>query len=310
MTVPGATLDPFASALSHVTDPFARGAATQALAIEAATAGLSNVQGYSFNIFQTRYGVQTADLAVSYILTLLAAVGDEPATIDIAYVNDRGAGTARVVAPGGTLAGTSFVVPVPRDGGIATLQSLRERPAALPGAPSGPDKWALTALLGNTARLTSVLLGERQRLAAAARDVLAQRHLLTARGAGLDLIGAALGVPRLLPAPYRLDFDDAVLALHHFDDPIAPILDATRDHPGVSHGARRGAAGRIGAAVQIGPAGGVTIPDAPEFDVAPGGSFTVEMFANPTNLGAGVRAVLAVKRSYVDRSDGAGWALT
>jgi len=94
MTVPGATLDPFASALSHVTDPFARGAATQALAIEAATAGLSNVQGYSFNIFQTRYGVQTADLAVSYILTLLAAVGDEPATIDIAYVNDRGAGTA------------------------------------------------------------------------------------------------------------------------------------------------------------------------------------------------------------------------
>ena len=58
MTVPGATLDPFGSVLSHVTDTFARGAATQALMLGAAAAGLSSVQGYSFNIFQARYGVR------------------------------------------------------------------------------------------------------------------------------------------------------------------------------------------------------------------------------------------------------------
>jgi hypothetical protein len=145
MNVPGATLDPFGSALSHVTDPFARGAATQALQLEAAAAGLSQVQGYSFSIFQRRYGVQAADLAVSYILTLLATVGDEPATVDVAYVNDNGAGSARVVVPGGTLPGTSFVVPVPLEGGVATLQSLQESPAAPPGSSSGSDRWALTA---------------------------------------------------------------------------------------------------------------------------------------------------------------------
>jgi hypothetical protein len=310
MNVPGATLDPFGSALSHVTDPFARGAATQALQLEAAAAGLSQVQGYSFSIFQRRYGVQAADLAVSYILTLLATVGDEPATVDVAYVNDNGAGSARVVVPGGTLPGTSFVVPVPLEGGVATLQSLQESPAAPPGSSSGSDRWALTALLGNTARLLTALLAERQVLAAGARDVLAQRHLLIARGASLDLIGDALAVPRLLPAPYRLDFDDNVLALYHFDDAIAPILDATHDHPGVNHGALRGAVGQIGAAVQIGSAGGITIPDAPEFVIDAGGSFTVEMFANLSNLDEGVTAVLAVKRSYADRSDGAGWALT
>jgi len=170
---------------------------------------------------------------------------------------------------------------------MATLQSLRESPAALPEAPSGPDKWALTALLSNSARLLSVLLAERQLLATTARDVLAQRHLLTARGASLDSIGAALAVPRLLPAPYRLDFDDNVLALYHFDDAIAPVLDAIHDHPGINHGALRGAVGRIGSAVQIGSAGGITIPDAPEFVIDAGGSFTVEMFANLPNVSAG-----------------------
>ena len=241
---------------------------------------------------------------------MLAGVGDEPATVDLAYVNDTGAGSVRVVVPGGTLPGASFVVPVPHIGGMATLQSLRESPAALPEAPSGPDKWALTALLSNSARLLSVLLAERQLLATTARDVLAQRHLLTARGASLDSIGAALAVPRLLPAPYRLDFDDNVLALYHFDDAIAPVLDAIHDHPGINHGALRGAVGRIGSAVQIGSAGGITIPDAPEFVIDAGGSFTVEMFANLPNVSAGVTAVLAAKRSYIARSDGAGWALT
>jgi hypothetical protein len=309
MTLPGATLDPYASALSRVTDPFARGAATQALAVGAAADGLSQVEGYSFGLFQTQYGVPAADLAVSYVVTLLAAVGDEPATVDIAYADDSGNGSVRVVVPGGTLPGRSFALPLPRGRGTAILQSLQETPAPAAGVPSGPDKWTLTALLGNTARLLSVLLGERQSVAAIARDVLAQRHLMTARGGSLDLIGAALNVPRLLPAPYRLDFDDSVLALYHFDDDIAPVLDATQQHPAVSHGALRGVAGRIGSAVQIIAAGGVTIPDAPEFVIEPGGSFTIEMFADLPDLAGGVTAALAAKRSYVGRSDGAGWAL-
>ncbi len=274
------------------------------------SAGLSAVAGYSFAMFQAKYGVQASDLSVSYVLTLLADVDDEPATLDLGYANDNGAGTARIVVPGGTLAGVSFVVPLPRDGGPVTVQSLQEHPAAAPGAPSGADKWALAALLGNTARLIATMLGERRLLAATGRDVAAQRHLLTARGGALDLIGDALAVPRLLPAPYRLDFDTDTVALYHFDDTVAPVLDATHEHPGVNHGAVRGAPGRLGAAAQIGPGGGITIPDAPDFTIAAGGSFTVEMFANLAALGAEAVAVLAAKRAYIGRSDGAGWALT
>lgn len=301
--------DPFASAIRYATAPYARGVATQDIELGPAAAGLSSFTGYTFSVYQSTYGIQTSDLSASYTVTLTAPLGAGPVTLEIAYRNDDGPGTAQVFVPAGTLPGVSFVIPTPLTGGIVFLQTLQERPAPAPGAVSGPDKWDVTALLGNTARLLSLLLGERQTIAANARDILDQRHLLTARDASLDRIGEALGVPRLLPAPYRLDLDTSVIALYHLDDVIAPVIDSTGEHPGQSHGAQRGVPGRIGNAVSI-SAGGVTIPDDTPFAIPPGGSFTIEMFAQLPPMTQGNVYMLAVKRPHALDSNAAGWALS
>jgi|GEM_PF-3683581 hypothetical protein len=308
-TLPATVADPFASVLRYVTEPYSQGAATQALALDPAVAGVSTVQGYDFTVFQTRYGVSMTDRELSYILTLRAELGDGPVTLEIDYLSDAGPGTAQMRVPAGTLPGASFVVPLPRDAGPILLQRLRERPAPVPGQPAGPDKWALTALLGNMARLLWLLTAERQTLAATADDVGAQYHLLTARGASLDHIGAALRVPRLLPAPYRLDLDTGTLALYHLDDRVAPVLDATHDYPGVNHGATRGVPGRFSGAAAIATQGGITIPDAAAFAIDADASFTVEMFVRLRPLMPHQQVVLAVKRPYFDRSDASGWLL-
>jgi hypothetical protein len=251
-TVTPVVTDPFTSALRYITAPYTQGAAIQALSLAPDVAGQFSVQSYSFDVFQARYGVQRADIAVSYTLTLLADLDGGPATIEIDYQSDTGTGTTHVPVPAGTLRGASFAVPLPRNAGLIFLETLRERPLPAPGQPAGPDKWALSALLGNVARLLWMLMQERQTLAATASDVEVQHHLLTARGLSLDHIGDALGVPRLLPAPYRLDLDTGTLALYHLDDAIAPVIDATHDHPGVNHGAIRDVSARFDGAYATG----------------------------------------------------------
>ena len=314
-TVTPVVTDLFASALRYVTAPYTQGATIQALSLAPAVAGQSTVQSYSFDVFQARYGVQRADIVVSYILTLLTDLDGGPATIEIDYQSDTGTGTTHVLVPAGTLQGASFALPLPHNAGLIFLETLRERPIPAPGQPAGPDKWALTTLLGNVARLLWMLMHERQTLAATANDVEAQHHLLTARGLSLDHIGDTLGVPRLLPAPYRLDLDTETLALYHLDDAIAPVFDATHDHPGLNHGALRGVPGRFDSAYAITEQGSVTIPDAAAFAVDKNASFTIEMFVNlrssPGTSGeAGVaQIVLAAKRPYIDRNDSSGWLL-
>ena len=194
------------------------------------------------------------------------------------------------------------------------LRRIVEHPAPASGQPSGPDKWALTALLGNVARLMWVTSGEAGVLAATARDVKAQHDLRTARGATLDRIGEELGVPRLLPAPYRLDFDPDTIALYHFDDTIAPLIDATREHPGIKLGGQRARPGKFGNGCQINPGfvegGGLVIPDALAFAIDPAVGFTVEMFLNlQAAPGAQDTYVFAAKRPRVDQSDAPGWLL-
>ena len=231
--MPTGVPDPFAMALRYATAPYERGVATLALGLGPAVLGVSNVLPYDFSTLQTQYGLQPADIVASYILMLTADQLSGAAAVDIAYTSSAGAGTVQVAIPAGTLAGTSFALaPLPSDPALV-LQGLTEHPSPAPGQPSGPDKWALTALLGNGARLVWVLAAEPQLLAATARDVKAQYHLATAREASLDLIGDSLGVPRLLPAAYRLDFDPDTIALYHLDDAIAPVIDATNDYPGI-----------------------------------------------------------------------------
>ena len=137
MSVAAPIIDPFASALRYATAPFARGAAVQDLALGPDAAGLSTVAGYSFDVFCAQFDVQPGDLDVSYLLTLLAAVGDTPVTVELVYRNAVGSAMAEVLVPAGSLPGMTFVVPIRREDGLATLQSLRERPAAAPGAPAG-----------------------------------------------------------------------------------------------------------------------------------------------------------------------------
>jgi hypothetical protein len=310
LSAPAQITDPLDSALRFITAPYARGASTLGLELGAATAGLSNFAGYTFSTFQARFGVEDRDVSVSYMVTLTAPSSEGPITVEIGYQGAAGSGTARVEIPGGTLPGQSFVVPTPTINGPVFLQTLQERPAPAPGAPSGPDKWRVTGLLGNTARLLALTLGERQAIRATAEDIVDQRHLLTARAASLDRIGEQLRVPRLLPSAYRLDLDPDVIALFHLDDAIAPVVDATGEHPGTNVGAQRGVAGRIGNAAQITAAGGIVARDDEAFGIAAGGSFTIEMFAQLPPMTVGASFTLAVKRPHAADPNGTGWALT
>ena len=302
--------EPFATALRYATAPYAQGVATQALTLGPAAAGVSAVAPYDFSAFQSRYGVQTAALDVSYVLTLGADQTSSPALVTIGWVGGLGEGVSQLLVPAGALAGESFGLPgLPSDPSLA-LTSLTEEPPPASGAPSGPGKWSLTALMGNGARLLWALTGEAQTVAATARDVAAQRHIATARGGSLDHIGAGLGVPRLLAAPYRLDYDTDTIALYHLDDLTAPVLDAAHDHPGVSVGATRGVAGKFGEAAQITASGAITIPDAVAFAIDPAVGFTVEMFANLAAAPAAADTVaFAQKRPRFGQSDSPGWAL-
>ena len=165
----------------------------------------------------------------------------------------------------------------------------------------------MTVLLGNVARLCSVLAGEPQVLAATTRYVKSQAHLATAAGASLDRIGESLGVPRLPPSPYRLDFDADTLALYHLDDATAPVLDATDDHSGRNVGATRGVAGKFGSGYKITSGGGIVIPDSDAFVIDPIAGFTVEMFVNLAAApGATETFVFAVKRPRFDQAGFSG----
>ena len=151
--------DPFDVALRYMPAPYARGSATQELFLVRTGAGTADVRPYDFSTFLTRYGLQSKDIGASYVLTLRVDQLSGPAEVDIAYASSSGAGTAHLVVPAGSLAGTSFALgSLPKDPGLV-VRKLTEHPAPGSGQPSGPDKWALTVLLGNVARLIRVRVG-------------------------------------------------------------------------------------------------------------------------------------------------------
>ncbi len=302
--------DPFDITLRHATAPYARAIATQPLPLGPVAAGVSPVLPYDLFAFQSTYGLQTQDIETSFSLTLKADQLDESAVLHIGYTGVGGPGTSTLRIPAGSLAGMTFGIPdLPNDPSLV-LRSLSELPVPGAGRAAGPDKWTLTTLLGHGARLLWTLTGEARSVAATARDVGAQRHLKTARGFSLDRIGQGLGVPRMLPAPHRLDRDANTVALWHFDDTVAPILDAALDNPGVNAGATRGVPGQFGRACQITATGGIVIPDEIAFAIDPTVGFTAELFAKLTAAPAAAETfVFAVKRPRYDQSNSPGWAL-
>jgi hypothetical protein len=174
-----------------------------------------------------------------------------------------GSVTAPVTLPAGTLAGHSAAVVLPS--GVAPENAVPTAIVVDPPPPGGAvvAAWAMTALLGTTAKLLWAVGWGRDDVRRQAQRTAVQRRLDTAVRAGLDLIGADLGVPRFPPLPYG--FDPATVALYHCDDSrgaVPAVVDFTGAFPGRTRhdgrfegGAAAEAAGRFGR--------GIAMTDAP-----------------------------------------------
>ncbi|MFE5587283.1 hypothetical protein, partial [Kitasatospora sp. NPDC056531] len=247
----------------HLTTPFGRGADSLALTlIPKSDIGAAQIAAYDFADHEATYG-QPAD--PTYVLSVLVDC-DRDTTVTVSLAGpDKNAGSVSHVVPAGTLAGKSYLVSLPAWATSATrLTDLVMTPAPVPHPASAPakappvvgaaDRWAITALLGTTAKLLWAIGAERDQLRRHLERTVAQRHLETATGASLDLIGSDLGVPRFPPLPYG--FDPATVALYHLDDAAGATLqveDLTARYPGRNdhHGTiagpvQPGAVGRFG----------------------------------------------------------------
>jgi hypothetical protein len=289
---------------ARLTAPFARGADTLDLTLlPGPSASATQVAPYDFGEHQAKFNSPPEPV---YVLVAARDVVVDT-TVTVTY-SDASTVTKTIAA--GTLAGTSVAL------GLPVSPQLRVNSVAMkPDAPDGrPDQcWRLTALLGTTAKVLWVVGGERDRLRAELVRTLSQRHLTTATGASLDLIGADLGVPRFPPLPYG--FDTGTVALYHLDDPAGTVADVTGQypgrtgHPGTSHGSvTPGVSGRYGQAFGFAAANTwVEVATDPAFDVTATGSATVECFVRP-DAKTGDGQVLY--RHPAPGGAGAGWVLS
>ncbi|MFB4296708.1 LamG-like jellyroll fold domain-containing protein [Actinomadura sp. NTSP31] len=299
----------------RLTTPFGRGADTLDLALApGADPSKAVVAPYDYTDHQAAFG-RTPEPA-----HVLAVTADVPAGLQVeaAFTQQGGPpGKAKAAFPAGAPAGTSVVLGVPASAGV--------RVTGLTVTPASADRPAdqalrLTVLLGTTAKVLWVLGGERDQLRERLARTVAQRHLPSATGRSLDLIGADLGVPRFPPLPYGFDAD--TVALYHLDDAAGnagggatEARDVTGQypgrtgHPGVPHGTVRfGAAGRYGAAFGFASADAVVeVATDPAFDIAANGSATFECFVRP-DAGADDGQVLF--RHPAPGGAGAGWVLS
>lgn len=265
----------------RLTTPFGRGADTMTLGLTPFTSSQAEVDVYDFTDHTARFG---APPEPRYILSAARDV-DVETVVRLDY-DDPGSATTftTVTVPAGTVAGTTFLLDTP----VTTTARLR----LLTTVPEPPDnapepRWTLTVLLGNTAKLLWVLGAERDQLRGHAARTLAQRHLPSAVGLSLDIIGHDLGVPRFPPLPYGFDTDTA--ALYHLDDVGGTAVDLTAAYPGrtAHHGSlsatvRPGVTGRYGLAMAFRADGAtVTVPTSTDFDIDGDGDAAMECFVRP-----------------------------
>ncbi|WP_432828756.1 LamG-like jellyroll fold domain-containing protein [Dactylosporangium sp. CA-092794] len=296
----------------RLTAPFQRGAGVQALRLNPADAsGVSMVDAYDFAEYTARFEHAPQP---RYVIAAQADIPG-PTTVTVTY-QDVGGGpalTAMLPLPNGALAGESFAVGVPESPTVRVT-----RVSATPAPAAGVDRaWSVTALLGTMAKLLWVIGAERDALRGHARRTVAQRHLLTAIGPSLDLIGSDLGVPRFPPLPHGFDAD--TVALYHLDEDAATaatgVLDVTgafpgrTGHPGVLVGAvQAGRPGRFGTAMGFAGNGAtIRIASSPAFDLPGTASTTVECFVRP-DASTGQGSIL-IRQSAPGASD-AGWDLS
>ena len=268
----------------RLTLPFARGADALDLTLTAgATPAEAGVAAYGFDEHRALYGI--TPLATYVVRALKAAA---VTTLEV-QGTDPGSGPFTVLVDvTGLGEGDSVNVPLPTGSGAgARLTALHEIGSSAAG--TAADRWQVTALLGTSARLLWVLSAERDRLTRLAREVAAQRTVAGTVGAGLDLVGADLAVPRFPPTPYSVD-DDTV-ALFHLDDApgatpaiadAAAILPGRTPHHGTPSGAvTLGAQGRYDRGVHFTGPGAVTVAAHTDFNVGAGKGLTVELFVRP-----------------------------
>lgn len=285
----------YAAMAARLTVPFARGADTLPLLLQAgASPELATVAPYDFGEHLARFD---HDPEVSYLLRSRTWLPGGT-TLTVSFVDPAFPGdvATTVVVPEDAPAGWTAMVPLPSAASLATriasVTETRPRTATAAASPQAATDVELAALLGTTARLLWVLGAERDRLTQLRQEVRDQRQVETASGAGLDLIGADLAVPRFPPTPYS--FDNDTIALWHLDDlPGASpaIVDTAAAFPGRSphHGSLQGPVGSVlvgqparydkGVAF-LGP-GSILVASHPDFDVAASGDLTVECFVRP-----------------------------
>lgn len=268
----------------RLTTPFARGADTLDLRLLLSTSSQAAVAGYDFADHEARFGVPPEP---RYVLATTRDI-DVDTTVTVTC-QEPGAPTAdrQLTVPAGTVAGTSFLLEQPR---TATARVLLLTMGTSP-FDNRPDQcWTLTVLLGTTAKLLWATGAERDQLRRHAATTVAQRHLPSALGLSLDLIGADLGVPRFPSLPYGFDTD--TVALYHLDDApgAAPeAADVTAAYPG-----RTGHPGTLDGPVQVGLPGryglamgfrsadaAIVAATAAEFDIGERDDATFECFVRP-----------------------------
>ena len=294
----------------RLTTPFARGADTLDLRLlPGAEPSAAEVAPYDFTEHQSRFDRPPEP---SHVLATARDVTADT-TVTVTYARPGGPPeTVRAAFPAGTMAGASVALAIPVEAQIR-VTGLRMAPAP---ADERPDRaWRLTALLGNTAKVLWVLGGERDQLRGQLARTVAQRHLPTATGRSLDLIGADLGVPRFPPLPYG--FDAGTVALYHLDDVpgSAVAQDVTGQYPGrAGHpgsptaSVQRGAAGRYGAAFGFrSPDAVVDVTADTAFDIDANGSATVECFVRPDADSCDGQVL---SRHPAPGGAGAGWVLS
>lgn len=264
--------------------PFERGAQARDLdLVPGATPAQAVIETYDFGEYRALYG---RDPEPSYVLRARTAIPGGNVVLD---GTDPAVGAFTVTVPVAAASdGDSVVVALPAGvSAEARLTALTDD--AAPAGSQAAERWALTVLLGTTARLLWVIGSERDRLTRLAREVHDQRTVARTGSAALDLVGADLAVPRFPPNPYSVD-DDTV-ALYHLDDEPggAPeVADAAALFPGRplhhgSHGATppTPAPGRWGRGLHFDAGSLVSIPAHTAFNIPASRDFTVDLFVRP-----------------------------
>ncbi|MFD7644511.1 LamG-like jellyroll fold domain-containing protein [Kitasatospora sp. NPDC059795] len=290
-----------------LTPAYARGLERLALPLTAGTDGVLEPQYDGLSAYRSRWG---RDPEAPRHLLAPAHTCAEPTTVRVTFTRSTAPGTtqehADVTFPAGWPGGDQLAVELP---GTAAEFGPGLRITGLapqPPAPTGPEDWQLTALLGTLARLLWTIGRDHQDLDRRAADVARQRFAQHARGAGLDLLGQDLGAPRF--PPQRHEPDVHTLALLHLAGP-APVdasghLDPARTT--VTGNARPGRPGRFGPAFGFGPPGGaVTVTDLPDLTA----DFTVEAVVRPDRTVTGPGAVLARRDPPSSSGPPRGWSL-